>query len=105
MLRFMADDYDDTCSTVFPFLQVILSNVRFHQFFINNNKCFQQYKRLRKVSSEPLDEGKRSFITSLLQVTLTKMKWDKEADLDVGDEDDNAEFEKMRKVSYHLFQV
>jgi hypothetical protein len=28
MLRFLADPYDDTCSTVFPFLQVILSSVR-----------------------------------------------------------------------------
>lgn len=27
MLRFLADPYDDTCSTVFPMLQVILSGV------------------------------------------------------------------------------
>ena len=27
MLRFMADDYDDTCSTVFPLLQTVLANV------------------------------------------------------------------------------
>lgn len=27
MLRFMADDYDDTCSTVFPLLQTALANV------------------------------------------------------------------------------
>lgn len=27
MLRFLADDYDDTCSTVFPLLQVILAGV------------------------------------------------------------------------------
>ena len=27
MIRFLADDYDDTCSTVFPLLQVILSSV------------------------------------------------------------------------------
>lgn len=27
MLRFMADEYDDTCSTVFPLLQTILLNV------------------------------------------------------------------------------
>lgn len=28
MLCFMADEYDDTCSTVFPTLQTILSSVR-----------------------------------------------------------------------------
>jgi len=28
MLRFMADEYDDTCSTVFPLLQNILTTVR-----------------------------------------------------------------------------
>lgn len=27
MLRFMADEYDDTCSTVFPLLQTILLSV------------------------------------------------------------------------------
>jgi len=27
MLRFMADEYDDTCSTVFPLLQTLLSSV------------------------------------------------------------------------------
>ena len=27
MLRFLADPYDDTCSTVFPFLQVVLGGV------------------------------------------------------------------------------
>lgn len=27
MLRFMSDEYDDTCSTVFPLLQSILSSV------------------------------------------------------------------------------
>lgn len=28
MLRFMADEYDDTCSTIFPMLQMILASVR-----------------------------------------------------------------------------
>ena len=27
MLRFMADEYDDTCSTVFPLLQTVLLSV------------------------------------------------------------------------------
>jgi exportin-T len=27
MLHFLADEYDDTCSTVFPLLNIILSGV------------------------------------------------------------------------------
>ncbi|KAJ7756382.1 armadillo-type protein [Mycena maculata] len=81
LLRFMADDYDDTCCTVFPFLQVILTS----------------YKRIRKASSEPIDDNKRSFLTSLLQVILVKMKWDEGTDLEDPDEDDIAEFESLRK--------
>ncbi|KAJ3496967.1 hypothetical protein NMY22_g19748 [Coprinellus aureogranulatus] len=81
MLNFLADDYDDTASTVFPLLQVILSN----------------YKKARKVSTEPIDDQKRAFLTRMLQVILQKMKWDEEAEPDDVDDDDNAEFEKMRK--------
>ncbi|TFK40342.1 KapM protein [Crucibulum laeve] len=81
MLRFLADEYDDTCSTVFPMLQTILTS----------------YKRARKISSAPLDDSKRSFLTSLLEVILTKMKWEEDADPEDADDDDTAEFEKMRK--------
>ncbi|KAL0955002.1 hypothetical protein HGRIS_003927 [Hohenbuehelia grisea] len=81
MLRFMADDYDDTCSTIFPLLQTVLSI----------------YKRNRKVSTEPLDESKRAFLASLLQVILQKLKWDEETDMDCPDEDDVAAFEDLRK--------
>ncbi|KAJ7170663.1 armadillo-type protein [Mycena crocata] len=81
ILRFMADDYDDTCCTVFPLLQTILGS----------------YKRSRKLSSEPLDDSKRSFLTSLLQVILVKLKWEEETDLEDPDEDDIAEFEGLRK--------
>ncbi|KAF8968103.1 armadillo-type protein [Flammula alnicola] len=81
MLHFLADEYDDTCSTVFPLLHIILAG----------------YKRTRKMSTEPLDDTKRAFLTSLLEVILTKMKWDAESDPDDADEDDIAEFDKMRK--------
>ncbi|KAF8632204.1 hypothetical protein AX15_001968 [Amanita polypyramis BW_CC] len=81
MLRFLADEYDDTSSTVFPFLQGILAS----------------YKRSRKISSGPLDESKRSFLAQLLQVLLEKLKWDEEADVEDADEEDNAEFERLRK--------
>ena len=42
MLRFMADEYDDTCSTVFPLLQNILTTVScwLMQFYmIDNSDC------------------------------------------------------------------
>ncbi|KAH9849715.1 ARM repeat-containing protein [Lenzites betulinus] len=81
MLRFMADEYDDTCSTVFPLLQTILLS----------------YKRQRKSSSEPLDPTKRSFLSSLLTVILEKLKWDEESDPEDMDEDDKAAFEDLRK--------
>ncbi|KAI0955836.1 pre-tRNA nuclear export protein [Taiwanofungus camphoratus] len=81
MLRFMSDEYDDTCSTVFPLLQSILSS----------------YKRIRKTSSEPLDGSKRSFLTSLLNVILEKLKWDEGSDPGDMDEDDRAAFEELRK--------
>ncbi|KAF8808727.1 ARM repeat-containing protein [Phlegmacium glaucopus] len=81
VLHFLADEYDDTCSTVFPLLHLILTS----------------YKRNRKISSGPLDESKRSFLASLLEVILTKLKWAEEPDPDDADEDDIAEFEKIRK--------
>ena len=33
-----------------------------------------------------------------MEVILTKLKWDENPELDDADEDDIAEFEKMRKV-------
>ncbi|KAF7971065.1 hypothetical protein HWV62_22119 [Athelia sp. TMB] len=81
MLQFMADEYDDTCSTVFPLLSNVLSS----------------YKRSRKMSSEPIDDSKRSFLISLLKVILDKMKWDEDADPDDMDEDDKTAFEGLRK--------
>ncbi|THH18865.1 hypothetical protein EUX98_g8885 [Antrodiella citrinella] len=81
LLRFMADEYDDTCSTIFPLLQNVLGS----------------YKRQRKSSSDPLDDTKRSFLNSLLNVILQKLKWDEEADPEDVDEDDRGAFEELRK--------
>ncbi|KAF9237674.1 armadillo-type protein [Melanogaster broomeanus] len=81
MLRFMADGYDDTCSTIFPLLQTVLAN----------------YKRTRKVSSNPLDDATRSFLTSLLDVILQKMKWDMDDDPTDMDEEDIVAFDGLRK--------
>jgi exportin-T len=58
-----------------------------------------KYKRNRKISSGPLDESKKSFLASLLEVILAKLKWAEEPDPDDADEDDIAEFEKIRKAS------
>ncbi|KAH7927937.1 ARM repeat-containing protein [Leucogyrophana mollusca] len=80
-LRFMADEYDDTCSTIFPLLQTILAN----------------FKRSRKVSTDPLNDSRRSFLRALLQVILQKMKWDDEEDPSDMDEEDMAAFDGLRK--------
>ncbi|KAI5998619.1 armadillo-type protein [Pisolithus albus] len=81
MLRFMADDYDDTCCTIFPLLQAVLGT----------------YKRNKKVTPGPLDEPTRSFLNSLLNVVLQKMRWDKDTDPADMDLDDVAAFELLRK--------
>ncbi|KAJ3865292.1 armadillo-type protein [Lentinula novae-zelandiae] len=81
IIRFMSDDYDDTCSTVFLLLHTILSS----------------YKRSKKVSAGPIVADRRNFLTSLLQVILVKMKWDVEADPTDVDDDENDEFERLRK--------
>ncbi|KAJ8515674.1 hypothetical protein ONZ45_g6962 [Pleurotus djamor] len=81
MLRFMADEYDDTSSTIFTLLHTVLSS----------------YKRSRKMSSDPIEDTKRTFLISLLNVILEKMKWDDETDMDDPDEDDIAAFETLRK--------
>ncbi|KAF8656825.1 hypothetical protein AX16_002373 [Volvariella volvacea WC 439] len=80
MLRFMKDEYDDTCNTVFPLLQHVLAG----------------YKRQRKTGT-PISTEMRTFLTSLLEVILVKMKWDEEADPEDAEDDDNAEFDKLRK--------
>ncbi|KAJ3999466.1 armadillo-type protein [Lentinula boryana] len=89
ILRFMSDEYDDTCSTVFLLLHTILS----------------AYKRFRKVSTAPIDADKRDFLASLLRVILEKMKWDVEADPSDVDDDDNDEFERLRKVIHFCLSV
>lgn len=49
--------------------------------------------------TSPLDESVRTFLASLLRVLLEKLKWDEDADVEDADEEDNAEFERLRKVS------
>jgi exportin-T len=66
--------------------------------FVYHPLTCRQYKRSRKLSTEPLDEQKRAFLASLQVVILKKMKWEEGADLGDIDEDDRAAFEGLRKV-------
>lgn len=50
------------------------------------------------MSSDPLDDATRSFLGSLLDVVLRKMRWDKDEDPADMDEDDVMAFDGLRKV-------
>ncbi|KAF8526317.1 ARM repeat-containing protein [Hysterangium stoloniferum] len=82
MLRFMADEYDDTSSTVFPLLTSLLT----------------AYKRLKKSNPDGfMSSEKLTFLQQVLDTTLSKMKWDEDADPDDMDEDDLTAFDLLRK--------
>jgi exportin-T len=102
MLHFMADEYDDTCSTIFPMLQALFSHVRMLFTCPVLLLIEVQYKKMRKSGSEPLDPDKRIFLSSLLAVILQKMKWDEDTDEESMDEDDQAAFEGLRKARAEL---
>lgn len=57
-----------------------------------------QYKRVKKMSSDPIDDSKRSFLVELLNVILQKMKWEETDDPEDIDDDDKAAFDGLRKV-------
>lgn len=57
-----------------------------------------QHKRTRKVSSHPLDDATRSFLSQLLEVIMQKMRWNKDEDPTDLDEDDVVAFDGLRKV-------
>lgn len=50
------------------------------------------------MSSDSLDDTTRSFLSSLLDVILQKMRWDKDEDPADMDEDDTVAFEGLRRV-------
>lgn len=50
------------------------------------------------MSSDPLDDATRSFLVSLLDVILRKMRWEKDEDPADMDEDDIVAFDDLRKV-------
>lgn len=45
---------------------------------------------------------KRQFLSSLLEVSLQKMKWDVDTDVDDLDDDDRGAFDQMRKANYSV---
>ncbi|KAL5504140.1 LOS1 [Sanghuangporus vaninii] len=81
LLRFLADPYDDTTSTVFPLLSNILGPL----------------KKVKRLSPHEITDDTRTFVASTLAVILQKMKWDEELDPDDMDEDDRLAFETLRK--------
>ncbi|KAF8604237.1 KapM protein [Ceratobasidium sp. AG-I] len=82
MLRFLADEYDDISSSVFPLLSQI----------------FLMYKRTKKNSPQThLTPAKRTFLMQTLETLLRKMRWDPDEDPEDLDEDDRGAFETLRR--------
>ncbi|KIO34261.1 hypothetical protein M407DRAFT_16794 [Tulasnella calospora MUT 4182] len=85
-IQFLADEYDDTSSTILPLFTIV----------------FSSYKKAKKADPQfHLTDAKRQVVTSTLEVIVQKMKWDKdigddEDDFEDMDEDDKGAFEKMR---------
>ncbi|KAG0172349.1 pre-tRNA nuclear export protein, partial [Apophysomyces sp. BC1015] len=82
MLKFLADEYDDTSSAVFAFVNDMLS-------------IFKKQKK----AMQPFTQSQQEFLGSLLNVIIMKMKYDDETDW--GNEEDEPEeealFVEMRK--------
>ncbi|TDL25856.1 ARM repeat-containing protein [Rickenella mellea] len=91
MIRFLADPYDDTSSTVFPLLANILLG----------------YKKLKRSAPQEITDSKRAFLSSVLTVLLEKMKWEEDADPADMDDDDKHAFESLRKgdLRIHLDSI
>lgn len=100
LLRFLADPYDDTTSTVFPLLSNILgpvSNMPHGRNFRPDGTT--QLKKIKRMSPHEITDDTRAFVAQTLSVILQKMKWDEFQSFDDMDEDDRHAFETLRKVS------
>ncbi|CEL55488.1 Exportin-T OS=Laccaria bicolor (strain S238N-H82 / ATCC MYA-4686) GN=LOS1 PE=3 SV=1 [Rhizoctonia solani AG-1 IB] len=81
MLRFLADEYDDISSSVFPMLSQI----------------FVVYKRAKKNTPQThLTPSKRTFLMQTLEILLQKMRWNPEDDPEELDDEDRVAFETLR---------
>ncbi|RHZ76816.1 hypothetical protein Glove_189g18 [Diversispora epigaea] len=90
LLKFLADEYDDTSCAVFSFLSAFLSVLK------------KQIKQVGELSS-----SQREFLDSLLKVIVIKMKFDDESDWGGTDDDGEgeAEFSVMRKNLKSFFDI
>ncbi|KAJ3091721.1 pre-tRNA nuclear export protein [Quaeritorhiza haematococci] len=83
LVKFLADEYDDTSSAMFPFLGAYLMLL----------------KRQVKESGGKLSESLQPNVMALLRVVIMKMKCDEEEQAGFGEEagEDEALFSEMRK--------
>ncbi|CAG8496785.1 4753_t:CDS:10, partial [Cetraspora pellucida] len=90
LLKFLADEYDDTSCAVFPFVSAL-------QTVLKKQKNF----------SGALTGSQREFLDSLLKVVVLKMKYDDETDWGGTDDgaEDAAEFLEMRKNLKSFFEA
>jgi exportin-T len=79
LLRFLADEYDETSMAVFPFLTDLLS----------------QSRRIAKRNAQDLFE--RTFLQALLNAIFKKMRYDNESTPLDNDSGEEAEFQDLRK--------
>ncbi|KAF7730156.1 pre-tRNA nuclear export protein [Apophysomyces ossiformis] len=82
MLKFLANEYDDTSTAVFAFVNDMLT-------------IFKKQKK----AMQPFTQAQQEFLGSLLSVTIMKMKYDDETDWGNEDEEPEEEalFVEMRK--------
>ncbi|KAI7892452.1 armadillo-type protein [Mucor mucedo] len=83
LLRFLANEYDDTSSAIFPFV----------------NDMLYIYKKQKK-QQQPLSQGQHEFLVSLLNVLVVKLRYDDETEWDADEDEPEEEalFFEMRKV-------
>ena len=67
LLRFLADEYDDTCSTVFPFLQTVLTGVSSSSY----SYSLRSSLAIVQESAENLEWSNRRRKTIVLSLSLT----------------------------------
>ncbi|GAA5810830.1 hypothetical protein MFLAVUS_004257 [Mucor flavus] len=82
LLQFLANEFDDTSSAVFPFV----------------NDMLYIYKRQKK-QQQSLSQGQHEFLVSLLNVVVVKLRYDDETEWDADEDEPEEEalFFEMRK--------
>ena len=85
MIRFLANEYDDTSCALFPFLGSYL----------------QVLKKLKKINPESINKDN---LAALLRTLIFKMKYDEDEEYKCGPDagEDEALFIDLRKVNTNL---